>query len=215
MAYNRGVNGMPPDRVPFSLVQQACTEQGLEAVAVSPLPGELDQAGLDRILADGVGDMEYLRRNRALYLRPNSMLPEARGLLAVTLPYQPDLPEVSDGSLKRARYAAGADYHKLLRRKLADVAKSLLDPDGKPYPSRAFVDSAPLMERTLAQKAGLGWIGKNALLITPKRGSYQFLGFLLTAAPLEQWRGPHGADRCGFCVLCHAACPTDALCFDE
>lgn len=163
------------------------------------------------MIADGIGDMAWMSAHRRLRLHPGELLPGAERLLAAALPYQPNLPESGDGRLKRARYAAGIDYHRLLRRKLAEVAKSLLAPDGGPYPSRAFVDSAPLMERTLAEKAGLGWIGRNALLITPKRGSYQFLGFLLTAAPLEQRPGPYGADRCGSCVRCHAACPTDAL----
>ncbi|MFW5846395.1 MAG: epoxyqueuosine reductase, partial [Planctomycetota bacterium] len=87
----------------------------------------------------------------------------------------------------------------------------LLDEHGQPYPHRACVDSAPLNERTLARLAGLGWIGRNALLLHPRRGSWHLLGCLLTAAPLRPRPDTPMPDHCGRCTRCETACPTGAL----
>jgi epoxyqueuosine reductase len=204
---------MTEPKISFARVSRLCMSSGITAEAVIPVPAELDPTGLDRMLDDGVGDMKFMRRHRRLRLNPGELAPGSSAVLAATLAYQPELTEEKSGSetLKRARYAAGRDYHRLFRATLSRVGRQLLDRDGAPYPYRACVDSAPLLERTLAQQAGLGWLGKNSMLITPRRGSYQFLGFLFTAAPLELHAGPHGQDRCGACARCHDACPTDAL----
>lgn len=198
--------------IAFSTIANLCRGEGIEALATINVPETLDPAGLDTMVADGIGDMAFMTKYRSLRLSPAKFLPGARTILATAFPYQPvNAEQLSETSLKRARYAAGKDYHRLLRRKLSNVGKQLLGGNGAGYPYRACVDSAPVMERMLAHKAGLGWIGRNALIINPKRGSYQFLGFLFTHAPLELCAADFGKDRCGSCQLCHAACPTDAL----
>lgn len=196
-------------RVPFSVVQELCAAEQLSALGVvSPVPKTLSPEGLDRMLQDGVGDLAWLGDTYTQRLRPTALQMTAEALVAVALPYQP---EAKCGDLKRARYAAGKDYHHLLRAKLGRIGLALATRYQQPWKSRAAVDSAPLNERTLAQLAGLGWIGRNALLIAPDAGTYRLLGFLLTEAPLAPYHAGHGEDRCGSCTACEKRCPTAAL----
>ena len=109
-----------------------------------------------------------------------------------------------------ARYARGDDYHRVMAGKLGDLASRLTQLIDSPVETMSYVDTGPLLERELAQKAGLGWFGKNTMLINPKRGSYFFLGVLLTDVVLEPSE-PFSQDHCGSCVSCLEACPTDAL----
>jgi epoxyqueuosine reductase len=227
------------DRIPQELLVRLCQAEGLTHLASLDAPASLDPAGLERMLADGIGDLAWIARERDLRLRPTGMLPTARSILCVawhywpgeglgvsatgrTTPFSrrcdvrpsPDDPHLggtAPGGLRRAAYAAGKDYHDLLRPKLGRVGRALNAACGQSWEHRACVDSAPLNERTLARLAGLGWLGKNALLISPDTGSYRLLGFLLTEAPLTAVHGGHGEDRCGSCTRCETACPTKAL----
>ena len=196
--------------VPFEIVAGICASEGLTALAVmNPPPTSLPPEDFDRLLADGAGDMDvWLRESRALRLNPLALLPSSRAILVVALPYAP---ERSDGTLRRGRYAAGKDYHNVLRPMLGRVGAALNKKYGNAWRHRATVDSAPINERSLALRAGLGWIGRNALLIAPDAGSYRVLGTLLTQAPLEARRGAHGDDRCGTCRACETRCPTAAI----
>jgi epoxyqueuosine reductase len=160
------------------------------------------------MLADGVGDMTWLADQAELRADPRHLLPGASTALVVALPYES---APGPGPLRRARYAAGADYHKVLRGALARVGRGIVDQRPQ-WQTRACVDSAPLNERWLARKAGLGWHGRNALLIREGRGSYAFLGVLLCTGPLALKAGGQGADRCGRCRACVDRCPTQARC---
>ncbi len=204
------------DRISQELLVRLCQAEGLTHLASLDAPAALDPAGLERMLADGIGDLAWIARERDLRLRPTGMLPTARSILCVAWHYFPGAPSSSSAGgngtrLHRAAYAAGKDYHDLLRPKLGRVGRALNAACGQSWEHRACVDSAPLNERTLARLAGLGWIGKNALLISPESGSYRLLGFLLTEAPLTASHGGHGEDRCGSCTRCETACPTKAL----
>lgn len=149
--------------------------------------------------------MGYLVEHLELKRTLDSVLPGCRSAVVVTMNYFQTMPESGP---KVARYALGKDYHKVLRRKLKQLAKWM---DGE-FPTathRACVDSAPILERTFAQQAGLGWFGKNTMLIDSKRGSWFFIGVLLTTLPLEPDQASIGG--CGTCTACLDACPTGAI----
>lgn len=109
-----------------------------------------------------------------------------------------------------ARYARGDDYHEVLRARLRDLHAWIESQLGRPVNARPYVDSSPILERDLAQRAGLGWFGKNTMLITPRAGSFVFLASLFVELELEP-SAPFEADRCGRCTRCLDACPTGAL----
>ena len=195
--------------IPFSILRTLCAAEGLTALAVlSPPPERLDPAGIDQMLRDGVGTMTWLADTREQRLDPAFLQPGTRAILITALPYQA---QADCGDLKRARYAAGKDYHNLYRAKLARIGDALNAMHAMSWRHRAAVDSAPLNERTLAQLAGLGWIGRNALLISPTTGSFRVLGSLLTEAPLAAHHAGLDSDRCGTCTACEKRCPTKAI----
>jgi epoxyqueuosine reductase len=109
-----------------------------------------------------------------------------------------------------ARYARGDDYHDVIRAKLRELHAALEQESGASFGARPYVDTGPILERELAQRAGLGWFGKNTMLINPKRGSFFFIGALFTALDLAPDQ-PFAADHCGTCTRCLEACPTHAF----
>jgi epoxyqueuosine reductase len=171
--------------------------------------------GMERFrewLARGyAGEMRYLEEREAAYADPNLVLPGVRSVLMLTLDYRTSEPHPATERHGRiARYAWGPrDYHDVIRErlhKLADLVRELA-PGAR---ARGIVDTAPLLERQFAQRAGLGWLGKNTLLLSKSHGSWFFLAAVLTDAVLE-YDEPHAADHCGTCTACLDACPTQAF----
>ena len=160
------------------------------------------------------GGMAYMARNVEKRLAPEKLVPgtvrviSARmDYLGVAPPKATDLPE-NDGSAYVARYALGRDYHKTVRRRLARLAGRIRREAGGSF--RAFADSAPVLEKPLGEQAGLGWIGKNTLLLNERSGSWFFLGEIFTNLPLPTTR-PKPQPGCGSCRACITVCPTDAI----
>jgi epoxyqueuosine reductase len=189
-------------------LKQKAIDLGFTSVGICEAmpPPHLDQ--YSEWIAKGFhGSMKYLAYHLPLKAAPQTLLPAARSIVAVTLNYNQPNP-VRNGQPRIARYALGRDYHKVLRGKLRKLELWLRAqcPEAE---TRACVDSAPIMERDYAQLAGLGWFGKNTCLIDSKRGSWFFIGLLLTSLPFKADVPAVGS--CGSCRLCIDACPTGAI----
>jgi epoxyqueuosine reductase len=183
-------------------------ELGFDRVAIGPAGPPEHGAAFERWLDAGyAGQMDYLARGRATRLDPERLLPGCRSVIAVALQYAPA--DVDADARPVARYARGRDYHKVMRPRLHQLRDFVTEAAGRGVKSRASLDTSAVLERDLAARAGLGWIGKNANLIIPSLGSYFFIGLVLTTARLEaDERVP---DRCGTCTACLDACPTRAF----
>ena len=188
-------------------------ECGFDLAGVAPSGPTPDYDRYRAWAAGGLaGEMGYLADHRAdLRADPALLLPGLRSIICVGSlyngpePYSTEFDDTGRGWI--ARYARGEDYHTAIRRKLEGLASRLLE--YKEFEWRACVDTAPLLERSLARRAGLGWIGKNTCLINQKAGSWFLLAELLTTLDLEPDSPP--PDRCGSCTRCIESCPTDAL----
>ncbi|MGH7303829.1 MAG: tRNA epoxyqueuosine(34) reductase QueG, partial [Candidatus Rokuibacteriota bacterium] len=203
-----------------AVVKARARELGFDRVAIGPAEppehGDALEAWLD---AGYAGTMSYLDRGRADRLNPARLLPGCRSVVAVALSYNPGASSPGDGTGRESgatadddwrpvsRYARGRDYHDVIRPRLVELGEFIRTAAGAA--SRVAVDSSPVLERDLASRAGLGWVGKNTNLLTPSLGSYFFIGIVLTTAalPFDQ-REP---DRCGTCTACLDACPTRAF----
>jgi len=159
------------------------------------------------------GEMAYLATERAVQRRvdPRLILLECQSILVVGIPYFPPWQwkgETGEGRV--AAYAWGADYHDVLPARLQALVTFLEGSLGYPVPYRWYTDTGPLLERDLAQRAGLGWIGKNTCLIHPRQGSYFLLAEILLGVKLEP-DPPFTVDHCGTCTRCLEACPTGCI----
>ncbi len=160
------------------------------------------------------GSMSYLSSERALHRRadPLTILPECQSILVCGTMYLPQDSSASAPSspVQISSYALGEDYHTVLKERLESLVHIIEDRLNKPVKHRIYTDTGPLLERELAQRAGLGWIGKNTCLIHPQLGSYFLLAELLLEIPLQP--DPHFPfDRCGTCTRCIDACPTGCI----
>ena len=188
---------------------------GFDQVGVAGIELPEDEANLERWLGEERhGGMEYMARHGTRRSRPAELVPGTLRVISVRMansppdaaPAQAVLDDRSQGYV--ARYALGRDYHKILRSRLAALAVRLAAEFG-PFGYRAFVDSAPVMEKPLARNAGLGWIGKHTNLINERAGSLFMLGELFTDLPLPV--DAPAKNRCGSCSACIPACPTGAI----
>jgi epoxyqueuosine reductase len=191
-------------------------EMGFGAVGVAPVrPSDYGDA-YERWIGEGMhGEMGYLAREDAIAKRrdPAVLVPGAKSAVVVAMEYfnadaQPDTPaDPSRGIV--ARYARNEDYHELIKERLIQL-QDWINAELLPVHGRAYVDTGAVLERELARRAGLGWYGRNTMLIQPRRGSYWFLGVILLDVELP-YDAPFQTEHCGTCSACVTACPTDAL----
>lgn len=154
------------------------------------------------------GKMQYMANHFDLRTDPTKLVPGAKSVVVLMHNYFPKEKQTSPDAPRLARYAYGEDYHFVLKRKLKDLLRFIREQIGE-VDGRCFVDSAPVMERDWARRAGLGWAGKNTLLIRPGAGSYFFLAELILDLELETDQPM--TDHCGTCRRCIDACPTEAI----
>ncbi|MBT8051546.1 MAG: tRNA epoxyqueuosine(34) reductase QueG [Gammaproteobacteria bacterium] len=190
-------------------------ELGFQQLGIADTDLQEHEKRLGDWLAAGYhGEMDYMARHGTRRSRPGELLPGTRRVIAARMDYLSDqarpageLFEETERALV-SRYALGRDYHKVLRKRLQKLATRIEQAIG-PFGYRVFVDSAPVLEKALAEKAGLGWIGKHSNLLNQKAGSWFFLGEIYTDLPLPV--DTAGENHCGDCVRCIEACPTEAI----
>jgi epoxyqueuosine reductase len=154
------------------------------------------------------GSMKYMENHFDMRVDPTKLVPGAKSVITLLLNYFPSEEQNGD-SFKISKYAYGKDYHEVIRSKLNTFLDLIKENIGDVH-GRGFVDSAPVLERSWAQKSGAGWVGKNGNLITKNGGSYFFIATLITDLELE-YDDPFAKDYCGSCTKCIDACPTDAI----
>jgi epoxyqueuosine reductase len=184
-------------------------ECGFELAGIAPADPPQDFERYRSWAAEGMaGEMRYLTDRRADLRRDvRHLLPSARSVICVGKLYNQQAPPAGPGEANISRYAWGEDYHDVMRAALERMAARLSEIE--PLEWKACVDTAPLLERTFARLAGLGWIGRNTCLINEPLGSWFFLGELITSLELQPDLPP--PERCGTCRRCIDACPTDAF----
>ena len=188
---------------------------GFELVGITPAERSRTIDLYEQWLKNGyAGKMGYLEKHLPLKDHPRNVLPEVKSIISLGINYystDPPKEQADDSSRGQiSRYAWGSDYHDIIRTKLRRLTSFIEEIGENTLKSRVFVDSGPILEREYAQKAGIGWIGKNTNLINWQSGSWYFLAELLVDIELEYDRlAPRGS--CGTCTLCIEACPTDAI----
>lgn len=187
---------------------------GFQKVGISDIDLKQQESKLQSWLDNNYhGEMEYMSKHGMKRARPDELLPGTLAVISVRMDYLPENAQFAStlknkNSAYISRYALGRDYHKVVRKKLKQLAQKIEFEVGQ-LGYRPFVDSAPILERPLAEKAGLGWVGKHSLLIDAKAGSWFFIGELLVDLPLVVDKPVE--NKCGQCVACLKICPTQAI----
>ncbi len=189
-------------------------ELGFDRVGITDCNLSHEESALEAWLAEGFhGEMEYMARYGLMRAKPAELQPGTRAIISVSMNYLPPMAQIAKvledpekGYI--SRYALGRDYHKVLRQRLKKLGERISEQVSS-LAFRPFVDSAPIMERPLADKAGLGWTGKHTLLLNKEVGSFFFLGELLIDLPLPADKPVEPA--CGNCSACIQICPTNAI----
>lgn len=198
-----------------SQIAQWATDLGFQAIGITDIDLSEHAPHVRAYLtAQMQGEMGYLERNLDKRLHPDQLEPWTVRVISARMNYlsaQVQPIDVLEDASKAyiSRYALGRDYHKVLRKKLAKLAQRI-DAEVAGFQYRAFTDSAPVLEKALGTKAGLGWMGKHTLLLDKDAGSWFFLGEIYTNAPLEI-DDQRAEDLCGKCNACMTVCPTDAI----
>lgn len=197
-----------------NLIKKNAAELGFLYTGITPAVYlEEDARRLETWLKKGMhGTMRYMENYFDLRVDPRKLVPGAKSVITLLLNYFPEKKQRPD-ALKISKYAYGKDYHEVIRGKLNKLIEFIRINIGD-VQGRGFVDSAPVLERTWAQKSGLGWIGKNGNLITRQAGSFFFIATLIVDLELE-YDNPFAKDYCGTCTKCIDACPTDAILPDK
>jgi len=204
----------PLDELKTRLIERAralgFASVGFASAADDPVRGER----LREWLAAGMhGEMEWMEARADVRQGPQAMWPEARSVIALGMSYAPGAdPLALEGDPERARisvYAQGGDYHKTVKKALKALARFIVEQS--PSELKVFVDTAPVMEKPLAQAAGIGWQGKHTNLVSREHGSWLFLGVILTELELEPDAPAEQGTHCGTCTRCLDACPTQAI----
>ncbi|HKM36391.1 MAG TPA: tRNA epoxyqueuosine(34) reductase QueG [Thiopseudomonas sp.] len=196
-------------------IRDWAAQLGFQQLGITDTDLGEDAARLDAYLAAGYhGEMAYMASHGTMRSRPEELVPGTVRVISVRMDYLPEDTQMAQMLAQAeqayiSRYALGRDYHKLIRKRLQQLAEKITAEIG-PFGYRAFVDSAPVMEKPLASKAGLGWMGKNTLILNRKAGSWFFLGELLIDLPLPI-DTPNDRDHCGKCSACLDVCPTQAF----
>jgi len=199
-------------QVDSSIIKTVAQKIGFDFCGISKAEFLEEEAPhLEKWLEQGMnGKMQYMENYFDLRLDPRKLMPGAKSVISLMLNYYPASAKATAGEArpKISKYAYGKDYHFVLKNKLKELLNMMNEEIGEIY-GRAFVDSAPVLDRAWAAKSGLGWIGKNSMLINPKAGSFYFLAELIVDIELE----PDGPikDYCGTCTRCMDACPTQAI----
>ncbi len=190
-------------------------ELGFQQVAITNTNLEQAEHYLKNWLDDDFhGDMGYMKKHGLKRSRPQDLIPGTRSIITARMDYYPEYFESSEKTLSNpekgyiSRYALGRDYHKVLRKRLQRLSEKIAGEIGV-FGYRVFVDSGPVLEKALAEKAGLGWIGKHTNVINQRTGSWCFLGEIYTDLPLPI--DSPVAKRCGTCQACIDICPTRAI----
>ena len=196
-------------------IQAWARELGFQDIGFTGVNLHEHEAYLEKWLQAGYhGTMDWMDRHGSKRSRPSELVPGTCTVISCRMDYLPDAADswkILENSEKGfvSRYALGRDYHKLIRSRLAKLAERIRD-ELACGTFRAFVDSAPVLERAVAEQSGLGWIAKNTMLINESAGSYFFLGEIYTDIPFMP-SDPKEEKHCGSCSACMVACPTDAF----
>lgn len=192
-------------------------ELGFQQVGFSDIQLEKAETRLHQWLQQGMhGEMAFMARHGSKRSRPPELVAGTCSIISVRMDYMPEAMEGAGQLLLQSekayisRYALGRDYHKLMRNRLQQLCDRIASAYG-PFGYRVFVDSAPVLEKAIAEKAGLGWIGKHSNIIHQQNGSWFFLGEIYTDLPLTDTQEQTSDNHCGTCTACMDACPTAAI----